>query len=53
VSRPGNPYVQGERYLKVMKSSKFSLLLGKYKDYSLETEYEFPERYIYLREAIR
>ena len=39
-----NPYVEGERYLTTMKSSKFSLLLGKYKDYKLEVEYDTPNR---------
>jgi hypothetical protein len=48
---PGNPYVQGERYLKVMKESKFSILLGKYKDFKLETEYDFPNRYLRLNKA--
>ena len=43
-NRPGNPYVEGERYLTTMKSSKFSLLLGKYKDYKLEVEYDTPNR---------
>jgi len=46
---PGNPYVQGEHYLKVMKESKFSILLGKYKDFKLETEYDFPNRYLRLK----
>ena len=44
VCRPGNPYVEGERYLTTMKSSKFSLLLGNYKDYKLQVEYDTPNR---------
>ena len=47
VCRPGNPYVEGERYLTTMKSSKFSLLLGNYKDYKLQVEYDTPNRWIW------
>jgi hypothetical protein len=43
---PGNPYTQGEKYLKMMKESKYSILLGKYKDSKLEPELEFPDRFV-------